>query len=110
MSGFQTIPAPVGASVLRGVLTLAVTATSGNVELPSSGVVTLINDGTEEAFVAFGTDDTVVALDTGSGLDSIPVPPGSIFALFVSETWIAAITSTSTTTLRVLVGSGAFFG
>ena len=110
-SGFPTLPAPIGASALTGVVALAVTSTSGNVQLNGSGgVVTVINDGAEEAFIAFGADDTVTAVDTGNALNSIPIPSGARFCMYAQGTWLAAITASSTTTLRALVGNGAFFG
>lgn len=108
---FVTLPQPIGASTLSAVVTLAVTSTSSNVELTGAGgVVTAINDGAEECFLAFGDDDTVAALATGNGLSSIPIPPGARFCFVQPGQWLAVITATSTTTLRVLIGSGAFFG
>lgn len=110
-AGSPMIPTPPGVAILAGVSTMSVTGTTSNAALPAAGnIVTVINDGSQEAFIAFGDDDTIVALDTGSGLTSIPVPGGTTFCQFTLGTWIAAITATSTTTLRVLVGNGRFFG
>lgn len=111
---FTSFPIPAGASILAGVATLAVTGSSDNVELVGIGgnvnVVTVINDGSTQAFIAFGEDNTITAVDTGDALDSIPIPAGARFCMYTNGTWMAAITAASTTTLRVLIGNGAFFG
>ena len=112
--GITSVPSPVGASILAGVVAIDVTGSTGNVELLGAGgnvnVVTVINDGSQEAFIAFGADNTIEAVDTGDALNSIPLPGGARLCMFTRGLWMAAITATSTTTLRVLIGNGPFFG
>jgi hypothetical protein len=114
MSEIVTLPSPLGASTLAGVAVMSVTTSSSNIALPNAGgnvnVVTILNDGAQEAFLAFGEDDTVKAVDSGNALNSIPVPAGARFCMHTATSWMAAITASSGTTLRVLMGNGAFFG
>lgn len=78
--------------------TLAVTATSARVLLPSSvvtyPVVLVINNGTKDAFVRFGTVASVAVVT------DIPVPTGHAVALYTSgaNVYLAAICGGADTT------------
>lgn len=84
---------------------LAVSGTSSRLVLPNTAPAAtslwLMNDGATEAFYAFGSA-TVVAT-TGSP----PIPAGACQAVDSGkQPYIAAITATSTTTLRLIQGVG----
>lgn len=102
----------VAAQTIGGNVSLAVTGTSGNIQLPKStngansyGYALLEYGGatTNEIFYALGVDNTVTAvapsLPTTQGSPALPAN-GVCIALGPNN-WIAAITSTSTATLRV---------
>lgn len=101
-------PPPVAEQGLAA--TLAVTAASARVQLPSSvttfPVVLVINNGTKDAFVRFGTVASV-AVTT-----DIPVPTGHAIALYTSGTnvYLAAICGgTDTTSLYLIQFNGQPF-
>lgn len=100
-------PAPPLASVICANTTSAVGTTSGSTAyaLPSAShscdVVTFINDGTAEIFVNIGSSG-VTASTT-----SLPMPPGSSLSQWTTGSFYAAITSSSTSTIRVIQSNGA---
>lgn len=103
----QSPQAPPPAAVQGGAASLAVTATSARVLLPSAlttyPVVLVINNGTKDAFVRFGTVASV-AVTT-----DIPVPTGHAIALYTSGTniYLAAICGgTDTTSLYAIQFNG----
>ena len=83
---------------------LAVTTASASTAIAGSGpVIFLFNDGTSEIFWNVG-NSSVTATTA-----SVPLGPGSCFAALISDTkgqYIAAITATGSSTLRVTRGSG----
>lgn len=98
-------PPPAAAQGLAA--TLAVTAASARVALPSSvatfPVVLVINNGTKDAFVRFGTVASVAVVT------DIPVPTGHAVALVTSgaNIYLAAICGgTDTTSLYVVQFNG----
>lgn len=98
--------APVKAQTFQsqGSASLAVTTATDRVALPAGSfgaTVTILNVGTAEAFVTFG-GSTVTAATTN---DSIPSGAGRCFAIS-SQTFVAAITASGSTTLRINQGSG----
>jgi hypothetical protein len=98
-------PDPPPSSVIAPTSTpLAVSSSSSNVALPASApysTVYVFNEGTVEAFIALG-GNSVVATTTG-----IAVPAGTGLSLWAgSNTYLAAITASSTTTLRIMQANG----
>lgn len=96
-------PLPALAQAIGGNASISVTGTSGRVALPSANkaqypfvfLVPGVGAGTQEIFYKFG-DVTVVAT-TGS-----PALPANGICVNVGPgTYIAAITATSTATLRI---------
>jgi hypothetical protein len=80
---------------------LSVSASSSRVLLPSGTVVVVYNVGANGAYVAIGNSGIVAT----TGEDYIPA--GGALALTVgANTYIAGITSSSTTTLNISGGSG----
>lgn len=84
---------------------LSVTSSSSRVALPNTAPLAtslwLMNDGATEAFYAFGS--ATVAATTSSP----PIPAGSCQAVDSGkQPYIAAITASSTTTLRLIQGTG----
>lgn len=108
LAQFQQPPEPLGASAILNAKTLAVSTSSANTALPTpiNGVlvVTLINDGSNEAFYVLGGSG-VVATSA-----SIPIPAGACWTVNAQPganfTTIAAITSTGATNLRILQTTG----
>ena len=92
-----------------GTTTLAVTATTGNVALPSVAPVALIcNTGTKAAYLAFGTTNAVVATTSGFLLSSGVCRAYSIKPFATQYTYLAAITAGSdTTSLDIETGLGS---
>ena len=87
-----------------GAFTIAVTGTSGNQLLSTCGPsVLLSNVGTQELFYQLGTTSATAATTSSYSL------PGNTFILLtvpnLTPTYVAAITSTSTTTLRISQGT-----
>lgn len=92
--------------------TIAVTAVSANLNVPGTGAqIYVANVGTKEAFIKFGTDNTVAAVAGGAttaltGDMSVPSGLAVVFNIG-TNTWIAAIAAAGdTTTLRVTRGVG----
>lgn len=88
------------------VASLSVTSSSGNVALPAGTVVAVTNTGT--------TNTAYIKLSVGAGTAAttdMALVPGATVGLTVgSNTYINAITSTSTTTLRMAGGTGLLTG
>src|SRR5579859_5292505 len=88
---------PIGFSPIGAYATpISVTTTSAASLLPSGASVTIYNIGTNAAYVKFGTTSGVTATTSN---DVIPPGRGCGFNID-SNTYIAAITSSSTTTLN----------
>lgn len=87
-----------------GTASLSVTASSGSVALPAGNFgnnVTIQNIGSNEAFIAFGSSSVVATTS------SEPVQASSARCFTTpNTTFIAAITASSTTTLRISQGTG----
>jgi hypothetical protein len=86
-------------------VTLAVTGTTGRVQVSPSSVRSLrvYNAGTVAAFIQCGGDNTVVAT-TAAG---IPIAPSSVEVLGCQgATYVAAITASGTATLYLTPGAG----
>lgn len=82
--------------------TISVTNSSSRVTLVSGGTTVKIqNVGTTEAFIAFGSA-TIVATTSN---DSVPAGSCAVYNVAPSQS-VAAITASSTTTLRVSQGNG----
>jgi hypothetical protein len=91
--------------------TLAVTATSGNVALPSvpaDGSLKITNAGTKTMFVRLGTANTVAAVVPSGSAGDMPVLAGTSVVIDRGNTsWIAAICGgADTTTLYATAGQG----
>jgi hypothetical protein len=107
----QNPPTPPSVAVLGGHASLAVTTGTARVALPVAvatfPAVTLINDGANEVFFKLGASSVTAAVT------DVPLPAGASVTLFGGpNTYVAAITSSSTSTLRVIQfnGSPYFFG
>lgn len=102
-------PSPPAASQLCGVTALSVTTSSARIAFPttsaSCGTVTLKNAGTVDMFVAIGSS-SVVADTSGTALTSVFLAAGDSLPVWTNGTYIAAITATGSTTLRVYKGNG----
>jgi len=83
-------------------VTLAVTASSARVALPSTSPTALIvNTGSNAAYIVLGNSSVVATTS------NLLLNPGCPFAHNSSgQTYLAAITATSTTTLSISTGSG----
>jgi len=99
-----------------GVTTLTVGPTNSKIQLPryssSCNTVNIFNVGLNEAFVAFGSNTSAVAITGGFGLSSIPVPAGIGTSILptvsgISNVFIGGISLSGPTTLRIYVASGA---
>lgn len=89
---------PIGAYVTP----ISVTTASAASLLPSGPSVVIYNPGAQAAYIKFGQANTVVATTA----DDV-VPAGGGCGFFIgANTYIAALTSTSTTTLNLSGGSG----
>ena len=96
-SATQTAFAPGGSTV-----SLSAGTTSSNVSFGSTTNVGVSNTGSQTAFVAFGTTSGVTATTS-----NYPILAGqTVFFAAGSNTYIAAITSTSATTLFISPGTG----
>ncbi len=88
------------------VASLSVTNSSGNVALPAGTVVAVTNTGT--------TNTAYIKLSVGAGTAAttdMALVPGATVGLTVgSNTYINAITASSTTTLRMAGGTGLLTG
>jgi hypothetical protein len=87
---------------------IAVTNSSAATALPATGFTAWIcNTGANDAFLAFGPDNTVTATTTGSSwLKSGTCGNYDLNPLTVKFTFVAALTASSTTTLTVETGLG----
>lgn len=86
--------------------TLSATTSTANVALPAGAVVVVYNQGSVPAFVKLGTSNAVTATTSND-----MVPAGGGIALTVgSNTYLAAITGSSTTPLNLSGGSGIMTG
>lgn len=84
---------------------LSVTGTSSNVQLSKCGPTALIfNIGAQEAFYTFGGTSALAVATTSNY--SIPGNSFQQVSVGTNGDWIAAITATSTTTLRIVQGTG----
>lgn len=102
----QAPPNPPAVAVLGGNATLATFGTSSRVALPapitSYPAVMFINDGANEAFVATGSVSVVATTA------STPLPPGNCLVQWAGGgAYVAGITASSTTTLRIIQWNGA---
>jgi hypothetical protein len=99
-------PQPLPASVLCATCQtlLAVTNQTGSVALPSANLaynaLTLYNVGAHDAYFAQG-DNTVAATTA-----NVRLPAGTQMTVWVSGTYVAAITASSTTTIYIYQSSG----
>lgn len=98
-------PNSIGGIVLGGNTSLTVATTTSNIALPSSTTpypfVTLINDGSNELFFAYG--GSAVTATTSS----YPLPVGECVSFWANgATKVAAIGSGGATTLRIIQTSG----
>lgn len=109
VAAFAQGAGPVNTFLPTGNATLSVSSTSSSVALPTNAASTPIasqsalitNTGSQTAFVIFG-NSSVVATVYG-----FPIPVGASVGLNINNnTYIAAITSTSTTTLAITTGAG----
>jgi hypothetical protein len=107
--------ASLPASAQQGITTcsstsLAVSGTSSNVKLSACGETALLwNTGTQELFYAVGTAVGTAATVPSTGVLSTTSNslPGNSFVVINTGTaplYLAAITSTSTTTMRITQG------
>lgn len=100
-------PTPPPVPIVGAATSLAVSVTSARVPLPahvvSLNAVALLNDGATEIFVNLGT-----AAVTANTTSSVPIPAGQQITVYVGvDTYVAAITASSTSTLRVVLTNGA---
>lgn len=83
--------------------TISVSNTSANQQLSTCGdTVLLWNVGSQEAFYTFGSASNTAATTSNY---SIPATSFAVLSLGLNGLYLAAITSTSTTTLRVTQGN-----
>lgn len=83
---------------------LSVSGTSANTQLSTCGPTVVIwNIGAQEAFIALGTASNTVAT---SASVSIPSGTGTVVQAGLIGQYLAAITATGTTTLRISQGFG----
>lgn len=112
----QVAPVPPPYSSMGGYVPLSVTTSSARIALPSTvatfGAITVYNEGTNGAYFAIG-GSSVAAVTTGGAcqtgaLTMCYVAPGTHITVWagVGTTHIAAITASSTTTLRVYQATG----
>jgi len=109
-------PTPPPYSILGGSVPLAVTNSSANVALPASttpyGAITVYNSGSVDAYIALGGNAVVATTGgtctaAGGPGPSCLVRGGSAITIWAgSSTYVAAITSASTTTLTIYQASG----
>ena len=89
--------------------TLAVTNSNARVALPSAAPVAVIcNTGTKDAFLKFGTDNTVVATTSSFLLRAATCRPYAIKPFQTQYTYVAAIAGGSdSTSLDIETGLGS---
>lgn len=96
---------PQGLTPCSSGISLSATNTSSNSQLSNCGAVVIVyNIGAVEAFLNWGTASTTAATTSGWSL-----PPGFGVALNAGRAplYLAAITSSGSTTLRVVQGNGS---
>lgn len=114
---FAAQPVPPPYAVLGGVTTLSVTSSNARVALPASIVsynaVTIYNSGTVDAYVAISDVTATATTSASCTFSGVPGPScivraGTVVTFYVGTTgtYVAAITSSSTTTLTIYQGSG----
>lgn len=102
-----TQPGTINWAPVGGPATLAVTNTTGNVALPSIGPTAFVcNKGSADVFLRFGIDNTVVATASNYWLKANKCQAYAINAFGVLDTYLAAITASSTATLYIETGVG----
>lgn len=88
-------------------INLAVSKTSANVQLPSTGLPTAVlvtNPGEYLAFVQLGTSNTVTAsVATSIAVPPYPAPPVAL--TLGTNTWIAGISLAGVVNMNIAVGS-----
>lgn len=87
------------------VASLSVTSSTGNVALPAGTVVSVTNTGSNTAFYNLS-----VGAGTAATTDAALVAGATVGLTVGSNTYINAITASSTTTLRMAGGSGLVSG
>ncbi len=95
----------------QGRTSLSVSGTTGNVAFPASGfIANICNTGANDAFISFGTANTVAATTAaGYQLKAGFCQSYARQAFGTLYTYLAGITSTSTTTLYIETGTGTPF-
>lgn len=108
------LPSPPAFSAVAPITgTIAVTTVSARLQLPNSTTlfpsVLVINDGTVEVFVSIGgaTITATACTSTTGTCASVPVPAGHAISGFAGGGYVAAITGTSTSVLRIVQFNGA---
>lgn len=92
---------------VSGPVTLSVTDTTDNVELPSIGPSALVcNKGSADVFVKLGTADTVEAAATDYWIKSGKCQLYNLKPFGVQFTYLAAITGTSMATATIYIETG----
>lgn len=92
-----------GLTPCGSAITLSVTNTTSNAQLSNCGGVVLVwNVGTVEAFYTFGTASTTAATTSSW---SIPSTSFVVLNLPTNRPYLAAITASSTTTIRITQGN-----
>jgi hypothetical protein len=85
---------------------ISVSSTSSRTALDDANTcgasVILINVGATEAFYRLGTSDAVAAVTTDNAL---PANGTIVLSILQGQTYLAAITATGSTTIRVLQGT-----
>jgi hypothetical protein len=107
-------PSPPAFSVIAPISgTLAVTTTTARIQLPNVTTrfpsVAIINEGPVEVFITIGgatVTATACASTTGT-CTSIPVQSGQSISGFAGAGYVAAITASSASVLRVVQFNGA---
>lgn len=98
-------------SAIGGNTTLAVTGSSSSTILPGDPgqfpAVQIINDGTNEAFVAIGGSSVTASTSSAPNANNLPIPAGGWLVVYADAThnYVAGIGSGSTT-LRILQWNG----
>lgn len=102
----QPPPTPPPAPVICGQQTLSASTSSSNLALltpvsPTCNIVTVLNDGANEGFVAQGGSSITATTS------DIPVPAGAKVSFWTNQPYVAGITISGSTTLRVIQANGS---
>lgn len=102
--GTISVTTSASSFIPKGAATLAVTGTTANVALPTSDATLIIqNVGAQNAFFNLGVGNGTTATTSNFSL-----PSGATISLGIgSNTYLAAITATGSTTLNLIQGTGA---